>query len=264
MKPSDVKRAVPSVQAIGVDESIQRDGTFKEFDVTVSVSFSPKSGMNDIVASKTERMSAAKLAAFREDTNLWNGQDFLKNHFKDVWADVQKQAEDSAAVQARPLIYVVNSQTGEVSDGQPFPTTGTPAKSSVAISLPGELQTPEVTRAPRNLRESDYQAPVGGAEPTDGNVPNFPYEANDTNDYKVEDAVKDAEGNDPQLPEQKKPASPKKGQPEQAGTNKGEQEGATKVVEAAQGGATEATKASASTIAQKPNMSATPEAPKAK
>jgi len=261
MKPSDVKNAVPSIQAIGVDDSIQKDGSYKDYDVTVSVSFSPKAGQNQLVASKTERMSATKFAAFREDTNEWTGQDFLKEHFSDVWDKVQKQAEDAATFQSKPLIYVVNQQ-GQPSDGQPVPTTQSDTPSSVAIALQGSLKQAQVKKAPAAPAEDAYVAPATGpATPEgEGNVPNYPYEANETNDYKADDAVvKAVEGGaEPQLPEQT--AS---NQPEQAGTNTAEQPQAAQVVEAAQGGATPATTASDTGKDQAPNQDPTPKAPEA-
>lgn len=264
MKPQDVNNAVPSIQATGVDESIQKDGSYDQFDVTVSVSFSPKSGQNQVIASKTERMSAKKFAAFREESNEWTGKDFLKNHFSDVWDDVQKQVAASADFQSRPSQVV--DKDGNPVDGQPVKSTAATTPSSVAINQTGPLQTPDVTKAPAAKKQSDYLPPAMGpdAKYEEGPVPVYEYQANDTDHYKTPDNVKAAqEGNvDPQLPEQEKPVNPKKGNPEQKGTNTAEQPEAASVVEAAQGGATAATTASQDNKeGQAPNMTPSPETP---
>jgi hypothetical protein len=260
MKLKDVQNASPALQALGVPESVQRDGTYGEYDVQISVSFSPAKGQQQFVANKVVRMSAAKYTAYREDTNLWTGEDFLKNEFADKWDELQKQAEEQQRSMGNTYVY--NNYTGERTDGQSVESTWNPAKSSVAVNLQNPNQVkPDVTRAPAALKESDYTAPVMGPEANyeEGNVPVFAYEANDTNDYKVPENVQNVGGEDPQLPEQQKPANPKKGKPEQDGTNTAEQPDAATVVEKAQGGETPATKASKEGNAQTPNPSKDPE-----
>lgn len=109
MKPSELKTAVPVVGAKGVETSINKDGTFGEYEVTIQVNTSPQSGAIRTVAGKTVTMTAAKLAAFREDHNESTGHDFLKEFFPEVLAEF-----DTPGTPAAPAAPVVPTYTQSV------------------------------------------------------------------------------------------------------------------------------------------------------
>lgn len=174
LKADQIATASPAVGAVGVQDSLQKDGSFGEYDVTISVTYSPKAGQMAIVNNKTIRMTAKKYAAFREDTNEFTGEDFLKEYFPKELKEALANAEKDKA----PQVYVVNP-------GQPLvpQPANVAAKSSVEThpAFAGKAEKAEVTKAPAPPKQADYQAPGPGVENvTEGNVETPPY----TNDEK--------------------------------------------------------------------------------
>lgn len=163
LKADQIATASPAVGAVGVDSSLQPNGSYGEYDVTISVTYSPKAGQMAIVANKTERMSAKKFAAFREDTNEWDGRQFLQEYFPGEL----KEALANAEAEKAPQVYIVQGNP------TPVPAPANVAALSSVETQPafGDVVKADVTKAPKPPKEEDYQSPAGGADSVnEGNV----------------------------------------------------------------------------------------------
>lgn len=187
LQSDQIDYSVPAVQAIGVPDSINKDGDFDEYDVQISVTFSPKKGAVATAGSTVTRMTRTKFAAFREETNAWTGRKFLEEYFPDALA---KAKLNNPVEKARP-VFVINNQTGEVSDGQHVTDNTVTAASSVATTVPPKQpqSQPDVTST-TEVKNAAYDAPVTGGDTASAPVLETPeYQSNDSNEFKTTDEI---------------------------------------------------------------------------